>query len=121
MREIEGEINLYQIGFQDTFAAPFDFKKSYSAFLGMTSIFDRLFLVLVDEVQQVCVLDNCGIFTITSVSFVPVQQDDEFFSSEKGKELIGLIVNLRKVFIGIILQLILTLATYTRILFLIYL
>ena len=60
-------------GWNETFANPFDFKKSYSAFLGITSIFDRLFLVLVDEVQQVCVLDNCGIFTITSVSFVPFQ------------------------------------------------
>jgi len=85
-----------EIGFNDTFANPFDFKKSYSAFLGITSIYDRLFLVLVDEVEQVCILENCGIFTITSVSFVPVQQDDEFFSSDKGKELIGLVLNLRK-------------------------
>ena len=62
-----------------------------STFLGIMSILDRNFLVVVDEISQITKFENHDIYQISGVSFYPLDE------APLKKEILNYLNNLKKV------------------------
>lgn len=54
----------------DNIPQNYEYKTTYSAFMGIMHISDKTFLLVADKVKPVCKLENNDIFFISSVTFV---------------------------------------------------
>jgi len=70
-----------EIDLHDKIPQNYESKKNYSAFLGVMNILDQAFLFLVDEIVPVCNIENNDIFTISSVTFIPFEEENQILGS----------------------------------------
>jgi hypothetical protein len=72
-------------------------KKIFSAFLGIITILDKAFLLLVDECTHISTLEGSDIFRICSTSFIPFEGESEILNSANAQNnYVVYIQNLRK-------------------------
>ena len=64
-------------GLNDNIPQNYDYKTTYSAFMGIMHISDMTFLLVADKVKPTCKIENNDVFFISSVTFVPFEVKTE--------------------------------------------
>ncbi|CAD8204811.1 unnamed protein product [Paramecium octaurelia] len=72
---------------------------AFSAFLGTIYILDKPFLLLVEDAELICTIDEQDIFQIASVAFLPYEPNEKIMQSAKANEILKMIGHLRKLLV----------------------